>query len=486
MLQRSTSEKWIGPAWLALCSVLAVFAVALLVVGEQFAWQRNLQDMPTRQLATGLIAAGLCYAGLLPLMHWTSRTGACRSAALLALVLLTGLVMRLVLLPSVPVLEDDFYRYLWDGAVTAAGLNPYAFAPASAAAGEVSPAVQQLARDGVLVLDRVNHPELKTIYPPVAQAAFAVAHWIEPWSLRSWRFVCLLGECASAALILYLLVATGRSPLWLALYWLNPLVVKELINSAHMEAIVLPFVLATVVLVVRHRPLWATLMLGCAIGAKLWPVMLLPLVLKPLFVSPWRLAAAIGLLGIMALAWALPPWIGGLGPDSGFVAYATRWQTNSALFQLLQELARLAMGGFVVAEHTPGMLVRIVNAAAVAALALWLARRPVVQPGDIISHAALIVLALFLLSPAQFPWYASWLLVFAPLIPWLTHLGVTLFLPLYYASFYLVGLDQYALMNPWLIWLEWLPIWTFLLLDARAAWRQPLAVDLGTGRSRRI
>lgn len=484
VLPRTTSDTWIWPAWLSLCGVLMAFAAALLVFGDHFDWQRSLRDLPTRQLAAGLVVAGLCYSALLPLIYWTTRAGASQQPGLIALVLLSGLAMRLILLPSVPALEDDFYRYLWDGAVTAAGLNPYAFAPASAAAGEVSPAVDQLARDGALVLDRVNHSELKTIYPPVAQAAFALAHWIEPWSLRSWRLVCLLGECASAALILGLLAAIGRSPLWLALYWLNPLVTKELINSAHMEAIVLPLVLATVLLLVRHRPLWATLMLGLAIGAKLWPIMLLPLALRPLLGTPLRLVAAVGMLCLFALAWALPPWLGGLGSDSGFIAYATRWQTNSALFQLLQELTRSALGGFNIAEHVPGMLVRLSSAAVVASLAVWLAWRPAVTPHEVISRAALIVLALFLLSPAQFPWYACWILIFAPLMPWLTHLGVTVFVPLYYAAFYLIGWEQYARLNPWLIGLEWLPIWILLFFDARAAWRRPLVVDLGMGGSR--
>ena len=35
-----------------------------------------------------------------------------------------GLAARAILFASEPVLEDDYQRYLWDGAVTAQGLNP--------------------------------------------------------------------------------------------------------------------------------------------------------------------------------------------------------------------------------------------------------------------------------------------------------------------------------------------------------------------------
>ncbi len=478
MQVRSPSEKWIWPAWFGLCGVLTAFAVVLIVFGDRFAWERPLQDTPALELAGGLFAAGLVYGLLYPLTHWTLRSKTSGLRGLLGIVLLAGLGLRLIVFPSMPALEDDFYRYLWDGAVTSAGHNPYAFAPASAPTNKAAPALQQLGQVGVLVLERVNHPELKTIYPPVTQAAFAIAHWIEPWSLRSWRLVCLLGECISAALILSLLSTVGRSPLWVALYWLNPLVVKELINSAHMEAIVLPFVLGALLLLVRQRPVWATVALGLAIGAKLWPMMLLPLVLRPLLGTPWRLAAALILLCVMALAWIVPPCFGGLGPDSGFVAYATRWQTNSALFQLLQYLASVLLGEFNLAGNTPGVVVRLITAGCVGAFATWLVRDHTTEPDVIVGRAAIVVLVLFLVSPAQFPWYASWVLIFAPLRPLIAHVGLTVLMPLYYASFYLLGINQYDSLNPWLIWLEWLPIWSLLLLDARLAWRRPLAVDL--------
>ena len=116
-------------------------------------------------------------------------------------------------------------------------------------------------------------------------------------------------------------------------------------------------------------------------------------------------------------------------------------------------------------------------AGGVAALAIWLVRDHTTEPDEIIARAAMVGLVLFLLSPAQFPWYAGWVLIFAPLRPLVTYIGLTVLLPLYYASFYLAGINQYASLNPWLIWLEWLPIWSLLLLDARAAWRRSSATS---------
>src|SRR6266542_1274840 len=49
---------------------------------------------------------------------------------LLALVLIIAGLLRLSILFAPPFLSDDIYRYIWDGRVQAAGVNPYRFVPA--------------------------------------------------------------------------------------------------------------------------------------------------------------------------------------------------------------------------------------------------------------------------------------------------------------------------------------------------------------------
>jgi len=477
-LEGKASSRWQAAAWIAVCAALFGAAVTLYLLGDWFVWERDLAQIPARWLAGGLMLAGLVYLLLVPLIRWTASDRKSK-ATVLGLVIITGLAMRLIMIPAMPALEDDFYRYLWDGAVTASGHNPYALTPSAARLAGAPMTIQQLAADGAFVMDRVNHPHLKTIYPPVAQAAFAVAYWIEPWSLGAWRLVCLAGELATLALLFLLLGAMGRSPLWVALYWLNPLIVKELMNTAHMEAIVMPFVLGAIALVVLKRPLWATVSIGLAIGAKLWPVMLVPLVLRPLLTRPWHLVLALTLLGVMVLAWVLPPILGGLGSDSGFVAYAKHWQTNSALFQGSLKALRELIGALGVAPSPVGTALRIAAAVFVGLTALWLCRHWVDDAQIIVRRAAIIVLVLFLLSPAQFPWYASWVLVFAPLWPLAGLLAVTVFLPLYYVSFYFFAIQDFDTWYPWLVWVEWVPIWVLLAIDMRRTWRRPLDAKLG-------
>jgi len=103
-----------------------------------------------------------------------------------------GLVFRLVFVTSVPILETDYYRYIWDGYVVSRGANPYRHSPLDyarkvsqsgsgkdfvVAAPELSD-IEEISRNETLltVLRRVNHPEEKTIYPILAQMYFA-GHW---------------------------------------------------------------------------------------------------------------------------------------------------------------------------------------------------------------------------------------------------------------------------------------------------------------------
>jgi alpha-1,6-mannosyltransferase len=87
-------------------------------------------------------------------------------------VLLVAAALRLVVLPAPPFLSTDVYRYVWDGRVQAAGINPYLYLP-------VDPALRSLRDD--FVFPRISRAEYApTIYPPAAQMVFAAVGLV--WS----------------------------------------------------------------------------------------------------------------------------------------------------------------------------------------------------------------------------------------------------------------------------------------------------------------
>lgn len=458
--------------WLAVASLLAVPLHVLVLYSDLYDWQRELADIPALPLVAGLVAAGLIYLFLPGLIRWSADEPEPTTRGLIALMVLVGFAFRLAMLATHPALEDDHYRYLWDGAVTAQGLNPYAVAPEEAKAEDPDTELGRLAEASGAVIERVNHPQIKTIYPPVAQAAFAIAHMLGPWDLNVWRAVCLAGEGITLLLLLALLAEAGRSGLWAALYWWNPVIIKELINSAHMEAIVTPLVLGALYLAVRRCPLMATGVLGLAVGSKLWPALLAPLIWRSLLASPLRLALAVLLLGAMGIAGALPPYLGGVDQNSGFVAYASYWATNSALFPVLEgtAAAMTRMLGVELSETGPGLLARAAIAGVLGVVAVRIAVPIVADPQDLLRRAGVVTVALFLLSPAQFPWYAAWFMPFLAFLPWWGLIAVTVQVPIYYASFHYHGLERYDVFRDWIVWAIWLPVWGLLAVEALMAW----------------
>jgi hypothetical protein len=457
----------VAAGWAALGLLVAAFGGALTLASAQFGYAHDVAEMPVAALAAGLVAAGLVFCLALPPLIRMSATADAESVRLLTMgIVVAGLAARLTLFASEPILEDDYQRYLWDGAVTASGENPYAVSPQAARQLGDGSTLDRLAAEAGPVARRINHPEIKTIYPPVAQAAFALAHSIRPFSLSSWRALLLLCDLATLALILTLLRETGRSPLWSALYWWNPLVIKELFNSAHMDAVVLPLVLLALLLAARRREIGAAASLAFAAGAKIWPVLLLPLLLRPLATRPLKLACALAIFCLLIVLWVAPVVLAGLDASSGFAAYLAEWQTNSALFPALKHGTAALFGTLGLSDAVAGVTVRVAIALTLAGIAIGLSRKPIAGADDLVGRASFLVAALVLLSPAQFPWYAVWIAPFLAFRPWAGFLILTATAPLYYMSFYFVAAGEPEVFRRYVVWIIWVPVWAALILEA--------------------
>lgn len=393
--------------------------------------------------------------------------------------LLLGLVLRLLMLGTEPILEDDTYRYLWDGALSAQGFNPYQHSPQEVLRGGAGlpPGLSALAAQAGQVLQRVNHPQFTTIYLPVSQAAFALAHWIQPWSLEAWRLLLLALDAASLGLLYLLLRRLDLPLMYLAIYWWNPLLIKEIYNSGHMEVVIFPFLLGALWLALKGKRVLAAGVLGLAVGAKLWPVLLLPVLLRPLLKRPLALASGILLFAIISAAMLLPLVAAGLDHSAGLVAYAGHWQMNDSAFMLLLWALEWVLGAFGGDAGQAQMAARVLVALGLGAWAMWLVRRPERSGAEMVKRCLLITAALFLFSPTQFPWYYLWLLPLLALQPLPPLLMLGALLPIYYLRFWCVARGQSELYDYGLVWLIYLPVWAGLLMH----WRRGRRAALGAG-----
>ncbi len=470
MVGIDTGDRRRWTAWLAIATTLLGLAGLLVANRHRYDWALELEQIPALPLMAGLVTAGIAYTFLLPLLNATARGNAPDSRGHLTFIIAVGLALRLMMFATEPALEDDQQRYLFEGALWAHGISPYRVSPQDAKVADRATSLGRIADHAGPVLERINHAKLKTIYPPVAETAFAIAYLLKPFSLTAWRLVLLAADCGTLAMLLLLLRDIGRSAAWIALYWWNPIVVKEVFNSAHMEGVLALFLVAAVFLAVRQRHLLASAALGLAIGVKIWPLLLAPLLLRPLLSRPKQLAACAALIGVLCLLWTWPIVAGGLDERSGFVAYAQRWQANGAALPALRGLIGNVFG---VSVETAGRAARLLLAAVAGLVALFAARRPIETCDDFLQRAAIVTLVVSLTSPAQFPWYMIWTLPFVVFAPRLGGVAMAVFLPLYYTSFYFSAIDAYPVFRDRVVWVIWLPVWALLAFEAGRRWHRP-------------
>ncbi|MBI3118050.1 MAG: DUF2029 domain-containing protein [Candidatus Hydrogenedentes bacterium] len=381
--------------------------------------------------------------------------------------LAAGLLMRLAMMPSAPMMNDDFYRYLWDGALVAHGHSPYAYAPQEIVAGSATKKIGDLGDANAEVIERINHPWLRTIYPPIAQAAFGMAHIIAPGRILGLRLVWLCADALTLVLLASLLKSLGLPRHFLLIYWWNPLLIKEVYNSTHMEALILPFVAGALLLAVRNRNRASAVLLALGVGAKLWPVLLLPALIRRSNLS-YRQGMAVGATFVaVSCAVTAPLLTRALDSSSGLRAYASHWEMNDSLYTLLH-----AAGAMLTPEN-PHTAARAIVGILLAGWIAWLCRTPAETGRQLCARALWSVAALFLLSPTQFPWYWIWLLPLLVVSPSPALLLLTATLPLYYLRFPMHELGYVSWFDFGLVWIQFGPS---LVLLAWEAWRR-FAID---------
>lgn len=443
---------------------LAGFFALLLLISTHFGPDRSDIEKPIVLLVLIMMAVGSLY------LWFTNRIkDNSLDKRTLVEVILIGLLFRGLMFVSVPMLEDDYYRYLWDGGVTAHGMNPYEYAPQDLRyAGQnrsVPDTLLRLAKEGDQILARINYPWLKTIYPPAIQVVFAIAHLMRPWSLVAWRLVLFTADLLTVFLLLKIIRILGLPSARVVFYWWNPLLIKEIYNSGHMDVVILPFLLWAFLLFVRRKYLSTSAAVGLAVGTKLWPALLVPVFLRPIAKDVRRLLPCVIVLGVLSAAMLFPIYQGGLDHSSGFRAYKTSWEMNDALFMLLLWGAKFLVKTFDFDFWNSQMLARVSISIILLGWTLGIIRKNDSEPTETARRCLMVIAALFLLSPTQFPWYYLWMLPFLGCYPQSGLLLLTVLLPLYYLRFYLDARGLVKIHDYGIVWLEFVPVWWLIVRD---------------------
>jgi alpha-1,6-mannosyltransferase len=86
-----------------------------------------------------------------------------------------AVALQMMTLFADPFQSSDIYRYVWDGVVQHAHVNPYRYVPGDAALAFLR------APDNQDIYDNINRRDYAvTIYPPVAQMIYWLVTWFSP------------------------------------------------------------------------------------------------------------------------------------------------------------------------------------------------------------------------------------------------------------------------------------------------------------------
>ena len=300
-----------GVAWLGLAMML-IFGV-IHFISPPFEYTQSTRK-PFFELV-GLLVVGTV------LSIFAIRIGlriVHRQKSLLAVIVMMAIGFRIVMAFTPPILELDFYRYLWDGKVSAAGFSPYDYSPqqiksfnpsklsASSTGGKLQSIAEVYTESNAnqLILDRVHYPDHTTIYPPVSQLVFCASAILTPaqtpidFHILVLRILLIGFDLGTLLVLVLIFKILKRNFAWLIAYAWNPLVIKEISNSIHLDSIAIFFALLAVWFVIKTRNNNSTasaisggLALGLGVGAKLFPVVIAPALFFALFKSGWQKGA---------------------------------------------------------------------------------------------------------------------------------------------------------------------------------------------------
>ena len=362
-----------------------------------------------------LIGAWLAFIAAAWLLRRVPRRAA------VVLILLGGIAVQAAAVSAPPQNSNDLYRYVWDGKVQAAGIDPYRGAPESATlAGLREPWLWPDAAGCAAIhrpagCTRINRPEQRTIYPPVAEEWFAAIYRIAGIGSRykGWQVAGLLTELGVLALLPVTLRRWGRDPRWVALYALCPVPVLEVVNNGHVDGLAVLFIVAAFAVVAAFddrravaRDVATGVLIGAAALVKLYPAVL---VLALVGVGTRRLVpvvrAGATAAAVVALAYAGHLARVGLHVLGYLPGYLNEEHYTTGGRFLLASLARVPVGSAAA-----------VSAAFVGAAGAWVWwRRPPAPAGAALLLGAVLLAA----SPVQ-PWYAVSLVAVATVAgrPW--------------------------------------------------------------------
>ncbi len=332
-----------------------------------------------------------------------------------------------------PFLSSDMYRYVWDGMVQHHGISPYRYVPGD-------PALMSLRAPNQEIYDNINRREYaRTIYPPVAQMVYWLAAWFAP-TVDAMKLMMLAFTGLATWMAVKLLEAWRRPAAEvLPLLWC-PMLIWEIGDAAHVDAVVIGFMVLALWFRWREKPWLCGLFLGCAVMTKFYPLVLFPALWQR---RDWRMPVAVA--AVVAVGYGLYARVGMLVFGFLFTGYTKEEGMESGARYFLLDFARTRLhmtslpnaAFYALCAVILGSItwwcwqhatvetfggVRLRDSVAEPTLAPVHAGREVGARASweapaFVRGAGALAFAMMLLFSPHYPWYVIWLVPFMALAP---------------------------------------------------------------------
>ncbi len=394
---------------------LGLLSSALLVLGGN----DPLGTEPSREFLYTVLAFS-SGTGAAAIIYLTPSLGGIKTSA----ILLLALAVRLIAIQAWPLLEDDYFRYLWDGRQTVLEWSPWRYAPAEFFTDE------SLSAQWHSILSGINNPDLPTLYGPVLQYLFGLAYLIDPGELWPIQYLLMLIDIG----VLLVLLALGVSKRWLLVFSIHPLLLKEAMASAHPDGVMVLFVLLALMTWRQHAAILTGAVLGLAIASKVSALVVVPFFLigpyraimngtahtgftpqtpykkagqvmaLALSNGPWKLKVLVGMVASIAMLYL--PFFQEQGSElTSLVTFGQEWRFNPLLYRVIDSFSFI--------EQPRLLAACLVMLSVLASLYAWVFTR---KTEDALPGWPPLDLAFFFLlflSPVVNSWYWLWVLPLA-------------------------------------------------------------------------
>lgn len=366
-----------------------------------------------------------------------------------------AIVARVILVFALPNLSDDVYRFIWDGYLLNAGINPFEQLPSYYIENQI-----QIPGINKALFEQLNSPEYFSIYPPVAQFTFVFSTWLFPSSYYGatiiMKLFLLAFEIGNILLILKLLRYFQFPAKNVLLYALHPLIIIEIVGNLHFEGAMIFFLLFAFWFLVQQKWPWSAVFMSLSVASKLLPLIFLPFLIRRL---GWKKAMMyFSLLGICLLFVFVPllssVFFNNFGESLDL--YFRRFEFNASIFYLARWAGYQEVGYNLIKYIGPSLaLVTFLGIV----LATFLERSLSWRNFPLVGLFAITIYTFN--TPTVHPWYICLPIMWCIFTEYRYPLVWSVLIFFTYVNYSYPDYQE----NQWVIWIEYIGVWLMLLYD---------------------